>query len=395
MAVKSVLQQSFGDFELVISNGGSTDDTREVVHQFDDPRIKYLESVERLFIGDNYQAGLDHASGEYITFLSDDDAFVPQMLERSLAIIEKEPIEVLVFKSCFYFQEPTTYLDRVLSGNSLVVLPFSGKLTKFDGEDAARAVFGNFNIGTAQPNFNVSFLANAIYHQSVFSKISQRRPKLFEMTPADGYLAAAVAFAVDSYHCLDEPLHVWTNWAENATADAQNKKDGLRRHYENLLGSMTLDYVPLKFAMPLNCAYNALFGAKNDFDDADSIKVDWADYYFRIHEHLIIIRSFGVNVTAELDEWNSQFLTEPEELRVRVLSRLNSASYKLRSFCSVKLPTVYRVLKKIRQRTLVTGNQYFNGRNEFTNVLEGATFVGRLVADTKQYPKTAMNKTGA
>ena len=177
MAVQSVLGQTFDDFEIVISNGGSTDNTGEVVKRFDDPRIKYLESAERLSIGDNYQAGLDHASGEYITFLSDDDAFVPQMLERSLATIEKESIEVLVFKSCFYFQEPTTYLERELSENSLVVPPFSGKLSKFDGEEAARAVFGNFNIGTAQPKFNVSFLANAIYHRSVFSKISQRRPK--------------------------------------------------------------------------------------------------------------------------------------------------------------------------------------------------------------------------
>ncbi len=380
MAVQSVLGQTFGDFELVISDGGSTDNTREIVEKFDDPRIKYVRSVERLSIGDNYQAGLDQASGEYITFLSDDDAFTPQMLERAVESIEREPISILVFRSCYYFAEASLFGERVLGANSLVVLPFSGKLTRFDGSAAAHAVFGYFGFGMADSDLNISYLANAVYHRNVFARLRQRRPRLFEATPADGYLAAAVTFVTDSYHCLDEPLHVWTDWAENATADVRKKGNGLREHYERLLGQTKLDHVPLKFALPLNCAFNALFMAKSDFDDAGIINIDWSEYYFRIHQHLMGIRSFGVNIASELDEWNVQLSSEPEELRARVFARINSVAYKLRTFCSSKLPGLYRVLRMLRGNKLASGVEYFSGGEVgFENVLGCAAFAGGLV----------------
>ena len=69
LAIKSVLNQTFEDFELIISNGGSTDNTSDLINTFTDSRIRYVESKERLSIGDNYQNTLDNADGEYITFL--------------------------------------------------------------------------------------------------------------------------------------------------------------------------------------------------------------------------------------------------------------------------------------------------------------------------------------
>ncbi len=65
LAIQSVLGQTFGDFEVVISNGGSTDGTRSVVEGFDDARIRYFESDARRSIGDNYQTALDQTRGEY------------------------------------------------------------------------------------------------------------------------------------------------------------------------------------------------------------------------------------------------------------------------------------------------------------------------------------------
>ncbi len=90
LAIKSVLRQSFEDFEIIVSNGGSTDDTKDVVAGFNAPRIRYVESETRLKIGDNYQNALAHATGEYLTFLSDDDAFAPVMLERVKRVIVEQ-----------------------------------------------------------------------------------------------------------------------------------------------------------------------------------------------------------------------------------------------------------------------------------------------------------------
>ena len=89
LAIQSVLQQTFGDFELVISNGGSTDNTKAAVAEFKDERIRYVETLQRLDMSENYDHALNHANGEYIIFFSDDDAFLPTTLEKIKKVINE------------------------------------------------------------------------------------------------------------------------------------------------------------------------------------------------------------------------------------------------------------------------------------------------------------------
>ncbi|HHP5568246.1 TPA: glycosyltransferase family 2 protein, partial [Campylobacter jejuni] len=75
-AIKSIQNQDFKDLEIIVSDDNSSDDTKSVVQnlQKDDDRIKY-------FLNQNYKQGpngnknngLDQASGEFVTFLDDDD----------------------------------------------------------------------------------------------------------------------------------------------------------------------------------------------------------------------------------------------------------------------------------------------------------------------------------
>lgn len=81
-AIQSVLGQTFGDFELIIVDDASTDDTEAVVEAFDDARIVY---VRRSANGGNVRArndGLRRARGRYVTFLDSDDEFLPNFLEE-------------------------------------------------------------------------------------------------------------------------------------------------------------------------------------------------------------------------------------------------------------------------------------------------------------------------
>ena len=378
-AVRSVLEQTFEDFELVISNGGSTDETSEVVRTFDDPRIKYIESDRRLLVGENYQQGLESATGEYITFLSDDDAFVPQMLETVHQNLTEYEIEVIAFKSCFYFENPTRTSGHSLPGNSLMIQPFTGKVFEFDRSTASAAVFSHFNLGNGSTeNFNVSYLANAVYHRGVFSKIWSVNDKPFSMIPADGYLAAAVTYVVEKYHCLDQPLHVWTNWAENATASPERVKNGLRRHYEQLLDGKTLDRVPVKFAMPQNCIANALIQANVDFDSSNEYS-DWLAYYCSIFDELMHLKSLGIEIDKELSEFFSVVDHESDDLMARVLDSVQRSQRTLKNLLLRFSPRVFnavKVVNSLRQRGEV--DCYIGKRERFQNVFECAHFAGQL-----------------
>jgi glycosyltransferase involved in cell wall biosynthesis len=80
VAIKSVLDQGFADWELLIVDDGSTDDTKAVVHSIKDARIKYIyqENAERAAARNN---GIDNAEGEYICFLDSDDEYLDNHLE--------------------------------------------------------------------------------------------------------------------------------------------------------------------------------------------------------------------------------------------------------------------------------------------------------------------------
>jgi glycosyltransferase involved in cell wall biosynthesis len=79
-AVQSVLQQSFGDYELVICDDGSTDNSFAVVSGFSDPRIKIIKR-ENGGTTSALNSCLLASSGRYICWLSSDDLFAPSKLE--------------------------------------------------------------------------------------------------------------------------------------------------------------------------------------------------------------------------------------------------------------------------------------------------------------------------
>jgi len=80
-AVNSVLNQTFLDFELVIVNNGSTDNTEEVLRSFEDKRIIYRKHEENKGLLGGLNTALDTVRGKYIINLSDDDEFLPDALE--------------------------------------------------------------------------------------------------------------------------------------------------------------------------------------------------------------------------------------------------------------------------------------------------------------------------
>jgi glycosyltransferase involved in cell wall biosynthesis len=88
-AVKSVLNQSLADFEVLVMDDGSTDNTREVIKDLADPRIKYEWAENFGGPAAPRNRGLRLAQGKYVAFLDSDDWWMPKKLEESLVILEQ------------------------------------------------------------------------------------------------------------------------------------------------------------------------------------------------------------------------------------------------------------------------------------------------------------------
>jgi len=89
-AVQSVLNQTYRNFELLIIDDGSVDNTEEIVNAFDDSRIYLYKHDKNLGQTAALNTGLLIAKGKYIAFLDSDDEWLPQMLEKQVRVFRED-----------------------------------------------------------------------------------------------------------------------------------------------------------------------------------------------------------------------------------------------------------------------------------------------------------------
>lgn len=89
VSISSALAQSYGDFELIISDDSGGDVVASVVSKWKDPRIKYCRNPNLQMPGTNRDHLLQLASGKYAKFLFDDDMLMPRSLELLVAAMEQ------------------------------------------------------------------------------------------------------------------------------------------------------------------------------------------------------------------------------------------------------------------------------------------------------------------
>ena len=95
-AIQSVLNQTYTDFELIITDDGSTDGTLQVIQSFDDSRIRLLLDKENKGISYRLNQQIAMAQGEYFARMDADDIMFPNRLERQIEVLEQHPeIDVL------------------------------------------------------------------------------------------------------------------------------------------------------------------------------------------------------------------------------------------------------------------------------------------------------------
>jgi len=89
-AIQSVLDQTHQDFEIIVVDDGSTDDTRQIAERFSDPRVHYVYQQNRGLSGAR-NTGIRHARGAYLTYLDSDDQFLPEKLNLLVTELEAKP----------------------------------------------------------------------------------------------------------------------------------------------------------------------------------------------------------------------------------------------------------------------------------------------------------------
>jgi glycosyltransferase involved in cell wall biosynthesis len=121
-AIDSVRQQSISDYEHIIIDDCSTDDTGRLVRQYDDPRIRFIRFDQWKGANIARNAGIEMSRASRITFLDSDDQYLPGRLEGVLTRFDRTPSIELTLSSFLTEKHDHGVLQRTDSANPEVYL---------------------------------------------------------------------------------------------------------------------------------------------------------------------------------------------------------------------------------------------------------------------------------
>lgn len=117
--IDSILQQTLTDFEFLIYNDGSTDDTAEVVRSYTDPRIQLVDNQTNRGVSPNMNEGIAKARGRYIARMDGDDIAEPERLARQVAYMEAHPEVGLCGSAVRYFGSSSAVITLPLDNDTI------------------------------------------------------------------------------------------------------------------------------------------------------------------------------------------------------------------------------------------------------------------------------------
>lgn len=124
-SVNSVLKQTFKDYEIIISDDASTDNTEEYVKSIKDPRVVYIQNPNNLGAAATRNSAIKSSKGKYIAFLDDDDKWLPNKLSLQVEKLDNSPPDMgCIGSAVSYFDadsQKITFSSKPETTNDILV----------------------------------------------------------------------------------------------------------------------------------------------------------------------------------------------------------------------------------------------------------------------------------
>lgn len=187
MVIRSVLSQTYEDFEIFVSDDASPDNTAEVVSSFKDPRIRYHRNKKNLGVRENWNLAVKDARGHYVLKLDDDDYIHPDFLAKTVAVLEEHQGIGSVYTGFYYAKGYAgEWIERVVDAAL-------GKTGYLRGVEYIK----NYFLHTSIPRFHPS--------AAVFRYATAEEAGFFDKAANDLMFSLALAARADVGY-IPEPL---------------------------------------------------------------------------------------------------------------------------------------------------------------------------------------------
>ncbi|CAN5530807.1 hypothetical protein BH11BAC1_BH11BAC1_11530 [soil metagenome] len=125
--LRTCVAQDYENFTILISDNCSTDNTEEVVRSFNDKRIRYIKTTDRISMSANWDFALEHVTDGYVNFIGDDDGIISNSLTLINQMLAEYPVDAITSKDMAIYFWPD-YVEDEIKGNLMVSMRPTFKL---------------------------------------------------------------------------------------------------------------------------------------------------------------------------------------------------------------------------------------------------------------------------
>ena len=199
--LKTVLAQDYEHLEVIVSDNHSADHTRDVVGQFNDSRLRYVNPGRRLNMSHHWEFALTHVDGGWLTILGDDDGLLPGALTKVSSMVRANSVEAIRSRVCGYGwpSAPGTQFEF----GRLTVPLARGCEMRESSPWLGRALDGRAPYTDLPMLYNGGFVAH-----EVVERIRRITGSFYLSSIPDVYSAVAIASVTDRYLFCHEPLAI-------------------------------------------------------------------------------------------------------------------------------------------------------------------------------------------
>ncbi len=197
-SLKTCTEQNYDNLEILVSDNFSQDETRSVVDEYRDNRIKYVNTGERLSMSHNWEFALSHASGDYVIYVGDDDGIMPDVFDELNTILQDRQIDSLSWKKPMYY-----WLNHIIPEyRNILLTPLKESLQEFDSQEALEKVrnFGEFD--------RLPSLYDGFVKRSVLEDIKKQSGNFFQSRTPDVYSTIALLGTIESFSFSGKPFSI-------------------------------------------------------------------------------------------------------------------------------------------------------------------------------------------
>ena len=198
-SLRSATSQKYDHLEIIVSDNYSDDNTESVVKSFKDKRIRYLNTGKRVSMSENWEFALSHVTDGWVTILGDDDALLPNAIEKVAALIKLTNTKAVRSSVCEY-----SWPGLLGAKNGNLGVPTKKGWEKRNANNSlAKVMQGRRSYTTLPLLYNGGFV-----DFSVLSEIKEKTGRFYGSCIPDVYSGCAISSVIEDYIYSYEPFAV-------------------------------------------------------------------------------------------------------------------------------------------------------------------------------------------